>query len=238
MTWSNYSSFWARPLATTLAVYLTLCSAPGVLAADNDGDAPWVGIALNGQPCRGRNTGAFGPFDYRTRKDKLTIVERYHLNTDVLTLRRGIGADDPLADIAYTVLRFPNHHLALDAAVRYATSGRDTNALKANPVECMLQRAINFTPTDPMPRLLFGMFFHKMNELKLAEEQYEFAERLAPKDANIAYNQGLLYVELEDFDRAMARAKTAYGAGITLPGLRRQLEERGYWTDTGDQPIE
>lgn len=202
--------------------------------ADNDGYAPWVGVSLDGRPCRGKGTGSFGPYDYRVRKDKLTVVERYHLNADVLQLRRGMNSADPMGDIAYVVLRFPNHHRALDAAVRYAANNRDTLALKDNPVECMLQRAAQFTPSDPVPRLLFGMFFHRMDELELAEKQYALAEKLAPGEANIAYNQGLLYVELKNYERAAEYARIAYAAGITLPGLRRQLEQVGEWQDLAE----
>lgn len=220
-----------RTVVTTLLGVVLGGLSVGVISADNDGYAPWVGVTLDGQPCQGRNTGAFGPYDYRTRKDKLVVVERFHLNSDVLQLRRGITSDDPLKDIAYVVLRFPNHHRALDAAVRYAVSETDTPALRSNPVECMLQRAVNFTPTDPVPRLLFGIFFHRKREYELAEQQYALAEKLAPRDANIAYNLGLLYVDMKDYERAMERARVAYDAGITLSGLRRQLQEQGKWVE-------
>ena len=40
-------------------------------------------------PACGSLTNAYGPFDYRTRKAELKIVEDFHFTPDVETLRHG-----------------------------------------------------------------------------------------------------------------------------------------------------
>ena len=58
---------------------------------------------------------------------------------------------------------------------------------------------------------------------------YDSALKREPHNAEVYYNLGLLYVDLDDFEQARASAEKAYGLGYPLPGLRRKLERLGEW---------
>jgi hypothetical protein len=49
--------------------------------------------------------------------------------------------------------------------------------------------------------------------------------------ANIHYNIGLTYLELNRFDEALRHAHTAYRLGFPLPGLKQKLQRVGKWTE-------
>ena len=51
------------------------------------------------------------------------------------------------------------------------------------------------------------------------------AVEMAPENATINYNLGLVYMKLKDYDNAKIYADKAYSLGFPLPGLRNQLAE-------------
>ena len=57
------------------------------------------------------------------------------------------------------------------------------------------------------------------------------ADKLMPGDANVAYNLGLIYVDLKDYENAREYAKRAYDGGFPLPGLRQKLVQAGQWRE-------
>ena len=57
------------------------------------------------------------------------------------------------------------------------------------------------------------------------------AEKQAPGNANLAYNIGLLQVDLKRYDAALEHAHSAYLGGFPLPGLRDKLKRAGAWRD-------
>ena len=59
----------------------------------------------------------YGPYDYRSDKDKLRIVEQYHLTPEVVNLVAG-STGEIGDDLDYTLRAFPNHHVALMAMVK------------------------------------------------------------------------------------------------------------------------
>ncbi|MCP5346832.1 MAG: hypothetical protein R3F41_15455 [Gammaproteobacteria bacterium] len=192
---------------------------------------PWVGDTLDGRVCALIATGVaegYGPFDYRFHKNRLPLVEGAHFTPDVENLVRGKTAEHPMPDINYTLNRFPNHHRALYAAIRYALGESSYPRREGFYAECYLQRAINFSPTDPTPYMLFGLYLHRMKKLDRALEMYERAEDLAPNDGNLLYNMGLLHFDLGNYDQSRHYADEAYRRGIDLPGLRRKLQEASH----------
>ena len=64
-----------------------------------------------------------------------------------------------------------------------------------------------------------------------ALQHFKIAETHAPNDMLIAYNIGLVYVDLKQFDKARSYAKKAYAGGIALPGLRDKLAKAGELRD-------
>ena len=162
-----------RTIATILPL-LALCSfSPPALAAEKvintERSAPWVGTTVWGLKCQGSRV-PYGPYDFTNRehiKGKLFIVEEYHLTERILNLQQDTTTS-AINDIQYTLMCFPNHHIALEAAYRYRMLHQKDwkpSAGSATPVECHLQRAINFSPEDPVPYMMLGklLFFRSLD---------------------------------------------------------------------------
>ncbi|MEX1198524.1 MAG: tetratricopeptide repeat protein [Pseudohongiellaceae bacterium] len=209
---------------TTLIVLLSI--AAGSAAAQQ---APWVGTSLNGVACSGGSPGNFGPYDYRTDKERLPVVENRHFTPQVEQLRRGETAQHPMSDASYTLVRFPNHHRALYSAVRFSLGESGYGSHDRYVAECFLQRAIHFRLNDPVPHMLYGLYLHRLGQLDKSLEKYQAAEELAPNDANLLYNMGLVYFDSGNYAESYRYAQAAYSHGIELPGLRRKLQEAGHW---------
>jgi tetratricopeptide (TPR) repeat protein len=175
---------------------------------------------------------AYGPFDYRTSRDKLVIVERHHFTPDVQALRAGatgkIGAD-----IDYTLRASPNHHRALIAMADLGRKLKTDQPGGANyTVECYFDRAIRFAADDPTVRLIYGTNLLRAGERQEAAKQLEMALSMDPNNANVHYNRGLLYFDLKDCPKSRENAHRAYALGFSLPGLKKKLQDSGHWEPT------
>lgn len=209
---------------------LALAGLFSALACSGATDAPWVGVALDGAPCAGPGAGNFGPFDYLSRKDKLPVVERRHFTPQIEQLQRGETTGNAMGDIQYTLIKFPNHHRALNSAITFALTEKNAAVRRSYyPVECFLQRAINFSPRDYVPHMLYGLYLHRKGMLKPSLAHYQAAEKLSPNDANLLYNIGLAYFDLKNYPESARYARRAYAAGVDLPGLKRKLQGAGHW---------
>jgi tetratricopeptide (TPR) repeat protein len=189
--------------------------------------AVWVApLGAQEVPGCGNLRNGYGPFDYRNpadRRDKLPIVEAYHFNADVESLRRSTTGN-LLADINYTLRAFPNHHRALRAIARYSLEGGRFQADDPIPsAECYFDRAIAFQPTDEAVHAIYGTFLTKRGDMQRAGREYEEALRLKPESAEINYVAGLYFLEVGNLDRARSLAKIAYDEGYPLPGLQNRL---------------
>lgn len=104
------------------------------------------------------------------------------------------------------------------------TRGNSENALQ------YLTAARKAAPSDPMTYLSLAIFYRDSGRLidarKTLEEGFEATEQ---QSYEIAYNLGLICVELQDFDCAVERAQFVYAAEFPLPGLRNRLEKLGHW---------
>jgi tetratricopeptide (TPR) repeat protein len=189
--------------------------------------APWKGNDLQGLPCRGAMI-PFGPFEYLDRdklKPELFITEEYHLTTEILNLQQATTTT-AINDIQYTLMAWPNHHKALEAAYRFrllhrGEFRRDINA--PSPVECHLQRAINFSPRDPVPYMIYGMLLHEWKLYEDALESFRMANELMPNDVITLYNMGLTMVDLGMYEEAREVAAQVYSTDFPLPGLMNKL---------------
>lgn len=201
--------------------------------------APWVGVNLTGQPCKGKDQ-AFGPFDYLSRTEyrtQLRLVEGAHLNQNVIDLSNEFGKNGYLRDeLDYTLRAWPNHHIALQSISRYQTLHTSSKDIKyshklTSPVECYFQRAINFSPNDSITHMLFAIYLQKLNHKKKASEQYEAAIKISPENISIRYNYGLLLFSMKHYEQSLENAQKAYASGYPLPGLKKMLIKSGHWLE-------
>jgi tetratricopeptide (TPR) repeat protein len=189
--------------------------------------APWIGTSFEGLPCTGSGTANFGPFDYRTDKNRLPIVENYHFTPEMEQLRFR-RLQDSMGNVRYTITKFPNHHRALYTAVRFSLMDAETKLKRKHPAECFLQRAIAFRRNDAVPYQLFGLYLHRLDQTEKAMEYYRKAEELSPQDPMLQYNIALVLLDQNKPEEAAKYAGMAYGAGVTLPGLKKRLQAAGY----------
>ncbi len=171
--------------------------------------------------------GQFGPFDYRTAKDKLTIVEPYHFTPPVEALIKSINGKLG-SDIGYTLQRFPNHHRALVSLMRLGErQGLEQPDGEEFTVECRLERAVRFAKDDVIARMLYAEFLTRRNRKPEAMYQLETVYRTPDLSAFSQANLGLIYFQLDEFDRAIELAKSAKAAGLQKSLLYERLRAAG-----------
>lgn len=174
---------------------------------------------------------AYGPYDYRSDRDKLGVVESFHFTPEVANLIRGksghIGGD-----LDYTLRAFPNHPRALMAMVQLGEREKKTKVFGAQySVECYLHRAIRFRADDATAKMIYANYLVKNGRNKDALKQLNDAASLNDSNTSLAYNIALVYLELKEYDQALAYAHKAYQAGFPLPGLRDRLKRVGKWRE-------
>jgi tetratricopeptide (TPR) repeat protein len=139
------------------------------------------------------------------------------------------------ADINYTLRAFPNHHRALISATRLAE--REKNDQPPGmlwPVECYFERAIRFASDDIVVRSLYAQWLGKRGRRPEAQWQLETALKSAQDSPISHYNIGLVYLELGDYDRALAQAHRALELGWPRQELAQQLKSAGKWREPGE----
>jgi len=180
----------------------------------------------------GQLTNHYGPFDYRTDRSKLPVVEHAHFDSGVESLTRGKSTEDIGGDIDYTLRAFPNHHRALMAMMRLGEREKTSKPRAARyTVECYFRRAEYFRPDDGLVKMLTGIYLMKQGRNGEALGKLEAAEKLDSGDPNLQYNLGLAYFRLGRYEEALAHAHRAYAKGFALPGLKGLLVKAGKWRD-------
>lgn len=185
------------------------------------------------------NNVGYGPFDYTNPqhvRDKLPVVEQNHFNTGVENLTASIDGTPIGAHLVYVIRSFPNHHRALLSITRlWAGSPSPTRpprgVARDQTPDFLYRRAIDFAPTDGMVRLLYGMFLVDAGRKTEAIEQFDQAGVLAPESADINYNLGLLYLRVNEREKADFHASRAYEQRHPLPGLRKKMISAGIWSE-------
>lgn len=192
--------------------------------------APVLALTANEISC-GPLRNAYGPFDYRdATPDKKQIVESVHFTSEVEQLVRGRTSATPVGDLDYTLRVFPNHPRALYSLMRWGQLKKTDYPKGAHwPIWCYFDRATRFQPEDAQVRMLYGMYLQKRGRNSEAKDQLAQAEKYADDNANVFYNIGLVYLDLNNPDKALEYAHRAYRLGFPLPGLRNRLERIGKW---------
>ena len=174
-----------------------------------------------------------GPYDYRNPATRVEVrhVEGNHFNKDVELLRGTMtNAFGPAGDITFMLNKIPNHPRGLLAYMNLVERTRmETPPGGLFSIECAFGRAKSYAPDDPTVWALRGLYLSKTGHIDDAIVELKEANRLAPANANIHYNLGLLYFSKKDYERARTHAKQAYDLGFPLPGLRDKLVKAGEW---------
>ena len=189
-----------------------------------------VGAEVNDFVC-GSLANAYGPFDYRSDKTQLPVVDHFHFTPQVENLVKGTTGSVG-ADIDYTLRAFPNHHRALMAMVRLGDKLRTDKPVGAShSVECYLQRASRFRADDGMVSMIYANYLAKKGRGSEALNHLNKAVESGEGSANLYYNSGLIYFDLKDYEKSLAFAHKAYRMGYPLPGLREKLKKIGKWQE-------
>jgi hypothetical protein len=174
----------------------------------------------------------YGPFDYRTQRHRLQVVEEYHFTTEVETLLRGKSSSSAAADISYLMRTSPNHHRGLIAIMRLSEKTRSPQPQHLQyPVECYFERAIRFKQDDTVVRVLYAQYLHRAKRTVEGLSQLQAASHFAGDNALSHFNIGLAYLELGDDARALERAHRARALGLERPELEERLKAKGAWKD-------
>lgn len=198
---------------------------------------------MSGSSCLAQGAGGcgnlqngYGPFDYRSDRDKLGIVDMHHFTPEVELLLRGKSGTLG-GDLDYTLRAFPNHHRALVAMTRLAERDKTDKPAGANyTVACYYDRAIRLAPDDTVARGLYAAYLNKTSKRAEAAAQLEAAAEAAADNGFAHYNIGLVYLEMKEHGKALAQAHRALRLGFTRPVLIDALKRVGVWKEP--PPIE
>ena len=178
-----------------------------------------------------------GPFDYRTDRAKLPIVEQYHFTPRVELLLGGISTAYVEGDISYTLHAFPNHHRALATLIRLAERSGSRNPPRLDmSVDCYFERALRFRPDDLIARMLLADFLVRTARGNEAEQQLDHVSKLAGDNPLTHLNAGRLYMKLGRHDKAVERALRARELGVERSDLETQLVAKNLWPAAAPAP--
>lgn len=182
-------------------------------------------------PCGMIYTDHYGPYDFRTQKRSIKVVEDFHFTAKVESL---LGAQSGYigGDLNYTLRASPNHARALIAVTRWVEKNKaDQTRGMDFPVACYYDRAVRFAPDDPVVRALYARFLHQRKRTAEGLKHLDVAVSHAGDNGLSHYNLGLVYLELDESDKALARAHEALRLGFTRPELADLLKKAGRWVE-------
>ena len=201
-----------------------------------------VALATLAVPARGEmpspelcgvlSNGNNGPWDYRNERQMLPAGENNHFTAPVESLIRGHTASVG-ADINFILHMYPNHPRALLAMMRWGEKLKTPKPHDTRyTVECYFERALRFRPNDNVVRMLYAHYLSRNARQPEAEKQLDWVVSAAGDSAFTYYNAGLLYFDINSFDKAAAQARTALALGLRRTDLIDKLKRAGRWSDT------
>jgi tetratricopeptide (TPR) repeat protein len=168
------------------------------------------------------------PSDYyhalATGTGGLQAVEQYHVRPGEQALRTR-WYDKALAEAFYILNLFPNHPQGLILLAQTCEQSR----LPKCRVDDAFQKAIAINSKAAGTYIAQGIYFHRNRRYPDAIESFKQALALDSNSLNAHYNLGLAYLETKQYPLANEHAQRAYALGAPVPGLRRRLEQLGYW---------
>lgn len=186
--------------------------------------------------------GRHGPFDYnKASHGEKKLVEgphfdqhyqAYRLGNQKLQKKKDYIIETPAAGFGYTLWAFPNHSPALaameDLGIKHKSERPPGAELR---VHCYFQRAVKLVPDDPLVRSIYGYYYARRGKAPEAMQQLAKAESIGDESMSVLVYTAFAYLELKEYDKALAAAKNAYQLGYSLPGLQNRLEKAGKWKD-------
>ncbi len=176
-------------------------------------------------------TRHYGPYDFRSHRGSLAIVEEFHFDARVEAGIRGING--PIGgDINYTLKASPNHHRAL-VTLMNVTARAKVDRLPGMewPMECYFDRAMRFRPDDSVVRSLYGQWLYTRRRPQEAEQQLQRAIELAQDNAFSQFNIGLIYSQAGRHDLALRQAHRALAMGFPRQELVESLKRVNAWRE-------
>lgn len=169
------------------------------------------------------------PMDYRTDRTLLENVEWNHFAPQVQNLVKPMFQYFG-SDISYTLHAFPNHPKALITLVRLGDrEGTDQPKGLPYPIECFFKRAVRFRPDDAVVRMLYAQFLIKTGRPQPAAAHLDYVVSVAGDNMLTYFNAGLLYLEMKDYDKALALSHKLEGADFPRQDLKQRLTTAGQW---------
>lgn len=219
--------------ATTLAAALGVATLAG---------APAQAQILPGQAAQTNPCGPifirnfYGPYDYRTHRGALQIVEDFHFTPEIEAGLR--GRNGPIGgDINYTLKASPNHHRALITLMQVSRRMKSEQIPGLEwPLECFFDRAIRFQRDDPIVRMLYAQYLTERNRRPDAVKQLDIALEVAGDNPFTHYNIGMLFADAAEWDRALKQAHKAMSLGFPRPELADRLRQAGRWSEPAAAP--
>jgi len=173
----------------------------------------------------------YGPYDYRGREGSKRIVEVNHFDAGVENLSRRMTGPFG-ADIGYTLRAFPNHHRALVTLERLAEKEKaDPPEGARYTVECYYDRALRFVPDDHIVRLLYANYLAKHSRRDDALKQIDYVASTTRDNPIAQLNAARLYLDMKEYDKALAQAHQLISMGFDRPELREALTAAGRWVE-------
>jgi tetratricopeptide (TPR) repeat protein len=173
-----------------------------------------------------------GPFDYRTQRAQLKIVEEYHFTPGVEALTRGQSSTNVAGDLSYLMRASPNHHRGLVSIMRLVERSKSPQPTGLQfSIECYFERAIRFRSDDTVVRALFAQYLHKQRRTAEALAQLDAAAVLAEDKPMSQFNLGLVYFDIGEYDRALVQAHRARSQGHDVSVLADRLKSVNKWRE-------
>lgn len=219
----------ARPAACALAAVAValLAAAP---AAGHAQQRPIRGMEPP-NPCGAIYTRHYGPYDYRTERDRIRVVEEFHFTPEMEAGIRGVNAT-VAGEVNYTLKASPNHHRALVTLMKVVERARQERLPGMEwPLECYFDRAIRYAYDDPVVRMLYAKFLNQRNRKVEAEKQLLMAAQFAPENPFTQYNVGLVAFEIGNHELALKQAHLARSMGFPRLELENSLRAANRWSD-------
>ncbi len=176
-------------------------------------------------------SNAYGPFDYRTEKDKRLVIVGVHFTPKVERLEGG-NRGSLGSDIDYTLRTSPNHHRALMSVANWGVKlkGLQPPDLRYS-VDCYFDRAFRFRPDDPIPQLIYIDYLNRLGRKADALKAAEPLLRAPQLDVFTRNNLGMLMFDLGNYDEALKQCHLAMADGWLRTDLQDRLKSTGHWQE-------
>lgn len=176
------------------------------------------------------------PMDYRNDRKLLTTVEWGHFRPQVENLIKPMF-DAFGSDLDYTLHAYPNHPRALMTMMRLGERDKTEQPKGLTyTIECFFRRAITFRSDDLLVRMIYAQYLNNKGRTPDAMAQLDYVVASANDNAFTHYNAGLIYFDINAFDKALAQAHRAAEMGFGRPELKEKLVKAGKWHEPTPTP--